>query len=149
MALPTLKNPNEFSIIRRQAQEGSDILHTAGGWPLDDCLHLLRTGMHTFCTDLKTEVINAILEEIAFVQPSVQFRLLQSTQCHPQVFLVFFNRIRKHQYVVQIYKDEGIDFILENPVHQSLKRCRRISQAKRHDYKFPVPQISTKSSFVY
>lgn len=79
------------------------------------------------------EIFYSIRVKLTFVCTSIKFIFLKLLENFTDIFAVLSRIVKIDQNVIEVNDNGNIDHIREDIVYETLKSCRSISKAKRHN----------------
>ncbi|KIM68185.1 hypothetical protein SCLCIDRAFT_106247, partial [Scleroderma citrinum Foug A] len=115
---------DELTVEVRESEEGLNVLNFPWFRPIGDGLNFLHRHGESVGRETETEVLGGGGMELTFLWLGEEIVLLEASEDFVDVFLMGL---------------EVLGEIHEDTIDKSLKSCRGISQAKRHDIPFEGP----------
>ena len=141
---------DESTVEVRKSEEGLNVLNFPRFRPIGNGLNFLRRHGESVGRETETEVLGGGGMELTFLWLGEEIVLSEASEDFVDVFLMGLEVLGVYQDVIQIDDNTDIEEIREDTIDKSLKSCRGVSQAERHDIPFegPISHAERGLSFI-
>ena len=141
---------DELTVEVRESEDGLDVLNFPRFWPIGDGLNFLHRHGESVRRETETKVLSGGGMELTFLWLGEEIVLSEVSEDFADIFLMGLKVLGVYQDVIQIDDNTDIKEIHEDTIDESLKSCRGISQAERHDIPFegPISRVEHSLPFI-